>query len=425
MVLWTAALAACGGNDEPEEPKGPTLEDIKKGDTAERTILVYISAENSLDRYFSSDLDEMEAAIPQVSTGKNAVLVYVDDHSKPRLLHLMRMTDGTAVRDTLKVYDELDSSTTDAFTQVCKDALGKYPAQHYDLVLWSHGEGWIPSAYTTTKAVQRASAISTDNVTQRRWWSIDNNVNSTTNSGSYMDISDLANALKATVHFDTIIFDSCFMMSIEALYTLRDCADYFIGSPNEIPGPGANYTVLLPALTDGSTDEQHAMIAASAYFDPYNILYVAGTYPTDNDWTSGVAISMVKASAIPALAAATKAALPQLVTDGQSPVYSNVMCYDNTRSSYRYYHDFKEFMEQQAGDNTELIAEWEQAFSQAVIYWAYTPTCYSTSGSNFITFTEACGGLSMFIPRLAKMDLVKYFRQTEWYQASGWNQTGW
>lgn len=36
-----------------------------------------------------------------------------------------------------------------------------------------------------------------------------------------------------------ILFDSCSMQAVEVAYELRDCAEYFIGSPTEIPGPGA------------------------------------------------------------------------------------------------------------------------------------------------------------------------------------------
>ena len=38
------------------------------------------------------------------------------------------------------------------------------------------------------------------------------------------------------------------MQSVEVVYQLRNRADYFIGSPTEIPGPGAPYEVVVPAL---------------------------------------------------------------------------------------------------------------------------------------------------------------------------------
>ena len=45
-----------------------------------------------------------------------------------------------------------------------------------------------------------------------------------------------------------MLFDACYMQSVEVIYQLRDRTDYFIGSPTEIPGPGAPYEAVVPAL---------------------------------------------------------------------------------------------------------------------------------------------------------------------------------
>ena len=69
-----------------------------------------------------------------------------------------------------------------------------------------------------------------------------------------MNIEDLVTILSADAvpHFDFVLFDACFMQSIEVAYALRNFTDYYIGSPTEIPGPGARYDVLVPALfSDG------------------------------------------------------------------------------------------------------------------------------------------------------------------------------
>ena len=38
------------------------------------------------------------------------------------------------------------------------------------------------------------------------------------------------------------------MQSVEVAYELRDCSEYFIGSPTEIPGPGAPYKAVVPEM---------------------------------------------------------------------------------------------------------------------------------------------------------------------------------
>lgn len=60
-----------------------------------------------------------------------------------------------------------------------------------------------------------------------------------------------------------MLFDACYMQSVEVIYQLRDRTDYFIGSPTEIPGPGAPYEAVVPALF--SQDKPEINIAESYY----------------------------------------------------------------------------------------------------------------------------------------------------------------
>ena len=45
-----------------------------------------------------------------------------------------------------------------------------------------------------------------------------------------------------------IMFDACFMMSIEVAYAVRNYADYYMGCPTENPGPGAPYNKVVPYM---------------------------------------------------------------------------------------------------------------------------------------------------------------------------------
>ena len=82
-----------------------------------------------------------------------------------------------------------------------------YKAESYGLIYWSHGEGWIPTPLPST-----------------RWIG-----NDKTGGGHYMNIEDLKLVLQNAPHFDFIMFDACFMQSVEVAYELRDCCDYYIG----------------------------------------------------------------------------------------------------------------------------------------------------------------------------------------------------
>ena len=59
------------------------------------------------------------------------------------------------------------------------------------------------------------------------------------------------------------------MQSVEVAYELRDCSEYFIGSPTEIPGPGAPYKGVVPEMFD---ETNLATNIAEAYYGYYENL---------------------------------------------------------------------------------------------------------------------------------------------------------
>ena len=81
-----------------------------------------------------------------------------------------------------------------------------------------------------------------------------------------MNISDLREALSVAPHLDFILFDACFMQSVEVLYELKEYANYIIGSPTEIPAPGAPYQKVVPAMLSNTTT---AVGIGKAYFEFY------------------------------------------------------------------------------------------------------------------------------------------------------------
>lgn len=88
-----------------------------------------------------------------------------------------------------------------------------------------------------------------------------------TDGGSnYMDISELKDVLRNAPHLSFLLFDACFMQSVEVVYELKEHADYIIGSPTEIPAPGAPYQKVVPAMFANNAS---ATDIAKAYFEFY------------------------------------------------------------------------------------------------------------------------------------------------------------
>ena len=62
-----------------------------------------------------------------------------------------------------------------------------------------------------------------------------------------MDIIELAETL-SPYHFDFILFDACYMGTIEVAYELKDVCDYIICSPTEILSDGFPYNKIVNKL---------------------------------------------------------------------------------------------------------------------------------------------------------------------------------
>ena len=139
-------------------------------------------------------------------------------------------------------YQIRNSVDVSKMKEVINTAFSEYPAQSYGLVLWSHGEGWLAKSQNKT-----------------RWWGQDGGSN-------YMDISELKDVLRNAPHLSFLLFDACFMQSVEVVYELKEHADYIIGSPTEIPAPGAPYQKVVPAMFANNAS---ATDIAKAYFEFY------------------------------------------------------------------------------------------------------------------------------------------------------------
>lgn len=392
VITVTTVLVACNHNDEPDPVQEEDL----------RTVLVYIAADNSLTSFAADDIAEMVSGFAAVDADKNNLLVYVNTQSaKPFLYQITKDSKGAVVKKVLYEYEEQNSVYPTVMAEVYNRAFSAFPAKSYGLVLWSHGDGWLPSPSNIS-----ASKAST------RWFGQDGT--------SYMDISSLNTALNSAPHFDFILFDACFMQSVEVAYELKDRADYFIGAPNEIPGPGAYYTELVPAMFSQAKDL--ASTVAHGYYDYYAAKYT-GQLGSNENWTMGVTVSVLKSSEVQALAAATAAILPKYITNGSAINVSSIYSYD-PRSTY-YYYDLKGLVQSlTSSDDQTLFSAWSDAFELAVPLHLTTDKTYSSFVYGMISMAGS-SGLSAYIPRSSYVSLNTFYHSYAWYSAAGWSNTGW
>lgn len=393
ILLWmccSALLVACEGDDPIPELEPPAY--------GSRTVLVYLAADNSLSDLVARDLEEMKKGVAGFNNSGIHLLVYIDTGGSPRLVEYEKKK-GEVVETVVKSYGKRNSVGVAETQEVFNDVFSNkdFQASSYGFVYWSHGDGWVPNPLPST-----------------RWIGQD-----TSNGTHYMNISDLVTILKGAPHFDFVLFDACFMQSIEVAYAIRNYTDYYLGSPTEIPGPGARYDILVPAMfAEGDV----ALKAASAYFNPYNESYNGGKDNSNLNWTGGVSFSVLKSSELERLAVMTNQVL--LGPANNTELRSTVFNYDKrstSSSSHVGYYDMVQMM-RLLTDNAGFAA-WKQVYDVAMPYWATTPKNYSAFAGMFSM--EGTNGVSHYIPSSNGTAANAAYRTTEWYEAAGLSKLGW
>ena len=305
-----------------------------------RTVLVYIAGDNSLRSFATEDLAEMTEGMQSVDDNSYNLLVYIDTGSSPKLIRLKKDKKKNVVQEVIATYEGRNSVDVSKMKEVINTAFSEYPAQSYGLVLWSHGEGWLAKSQNKT-----------------RWWGQDGGSN-------YMDISELKDVLRNAPHLSFLLFDACFMQSVEVVNELKEHADYIIGSPTEIPAPGAPYQKVVPAMFANNAS---ATDIAKAYFEFYadENLYT-GKLPYNwglgDPWTAGVSVSVVNTSMLEQLAKSSSEIIPKYIKGRQAIATSGILCYD-CRSS-KYYYDFDGLIRSLGSETSEYEA-WKAAYDAA------------------------------------------------------------
>ena len=413
-ICAVAMLAACHKDDTEEN-------EVK----ADRTVLVYISGECSLWDFIDDDLKEMKAG--SQSIGDNNLLVYVDNATTGEIPWLARInkgqiTDSVSFTEIAKVMN-LDpaeslvkgdpySSEAQVMEGVLRYAFQKFPSKNndYGLVLWGHGSGWLIKDSIPYTAMARQKAYGIDNGrNDKQYGSAD--------KGKWLNIPSMAKLLSKLPHLSFIFCDCCNMMCLEVAYDLRNVTDYLIGTPAEIPGVGAPYNTVVPAMFEKTTFWKSIV--------DYYFKQRAGGFD--------VPLSVIQTNGMENLANATKTVLKNSASKiGEGyPNTSGLIYYYYDSSSHQVFFDANDFILKYA--DTNEYNSWKQVLDKTVIYkkmatsWMINKNSWPNYYGNYFTVTEEkYGGVSMFVPTYIQQTTDnKDIQQMQWYKAAGYNEIGW
>ncbi len=401
-MLVVAVLAySCDDDDEV----APPVEKINR-----RSVLVFMVAENSLYSFvngvssYTGDLTEMLQGCKNIPDSCELV-VYVDDLKNPRIYVIDNKTTArraNELKPELEYDDDGNSASPEVLNQTLKYMYTKHKAKSYGLVMWSHGSGWIEGMYDSGVRERNGKKTS---------FGIDNLKNLAIDEGPSMEISDMAKVLEQYDNLNFVLFDACFMQCIECLYTLRNSADYIIGSSAEIPGLGAPYDRIMASMF---AEPFVAGDIARIYYDYYQ---------NEDKEYNGVLLSVVDTKQLDNFAKATKEAIGDI--DLRNGKYVGVMRYfpyDNWYQSVSFpdFYDMKGIM--MSNLPADRYENWLKALDEITVAKYATKTWYSYYYHGYVVVDSTqYSGISMYVPLQKYIDhddaFTSGYYKTDWYKA--------
>ena len=412
MSIATAAtmtFTACSSeDDELLKPATVPQTSQKAQKMGSKTVLIYMAGKNNLSDDLSSDLQEIMDGSKRLTDNDNLLVFVRRRNTYKEEPWLARVKNGEII--DRKSLSELGITSMDgqnrASDPVVMEGVMQYAYQHYPaaagnygLVLWGHGSGWL-----INEEVQRAES---------RGYGVDEGTVNQSKDKRWINIPTPAKVLKGMPHLKFIMGDCCHLMCLENLYELRNCCDYIIGSPAEIPAEGAPYDQIVPDMFAGGQ-------FYSQIIDKY--------YTSQGDY---LPLAAVKTSEMDQMAQATSQAL-QVIKGKLGDRYANLKglihySYTGEESSfqpeYNLFFDAGDFIRTYAPQ--DVYEQWRQALDRTIVEsrmatrWI-TEKRWSTYFADFEVTKEKFHGVSMFVPQdPSTADYAKYnedIKQLSWYK---------
>jgi len=255
LILGISIVSCCTDDDPP-----PTLT------KTEQTLFIFMPWSTDLTSYFQRNITDIEKAISEKGIEKERILVYFMYSATEATLYELRFENVNSRRKVLKNYSNPVFTTADGITSILKDVECFAPADRYAMIIGGHGMGWLP--VESNKVSQR--------LYQKNHWEYENvpltRFFGGTTAEYQTEIAALAEGIyNSGVKMEYILFDDCYMSSIEVAYDLKDVTDYLIASPTEIMAHGFPYDIIGKYLI-GYVDYQAISDGFLEFYQNYPIM---------------------------------------------------------------------------------------------------------------------------------------------------------
>ncbi len=382
ILLSALMLVSCSSNDEPQPY-------VDNGEV-EKTVIMFFPWSGNLKSYFLQNINDFSKAITNYASTNRRVIVCIESSKDEADIIRLKYYNGTCRRDTLEHYSNPEFTTVSGLTKMLNKVTKYSPSKSYSMVVGCHGNGWLP---VTRNSQAAPSRYSDDENSLTRFFG------HASDSDYQIEVKDFAQAISdAGMKMQFILFDACYMSTIEVAYTLRNVTDYLIACPTEIMNPGFPYSTCGKYLLQESD--------YGALCDAFYDFYISYEYPYGT-------IAVTECNQLDALATTVRNInLSDQIADLS---LSDIQVMDGNTPTI--YFDLADALDHKCTDAT-LLSDFHAQLDKAIPYKRHTPRFYSgyLSGSDkTLPISTYCGTTTSDISINSKAQKIA---DTEWYQAT-------
>lgn len=318
---------SCSNGDSPDGPDVPVT-------PVGQTVFMFFPWSNSLLSDFRRTVEDMQTVVAQRSMKDERIMVFMATSEREAVLFELKKQNGRCLTDTLRRYSDRPFTSRQWLTSLFSEVMTLAPASRYGMVVGCHGLAWVPvqGQRNARKRLGSQERIDEeDNLYKEEridkegepndlmHFEVQDPVTTRFIGGTYpetqIETTDLADAMAdAGFHTEYILFDACYMSSVEVAYELKDVTHYLIASPTEVLSYGFPYITMGKHLL-GTPNYKGIVDSFISFYSSYNLPYgtVAVTDCTQLDALAAIAQQIN--------AAATEQLVPNgvQIMDGYSP----------------------------------------------------------------------------------------------------------
>lgn len=329
-TLLIVVGVSCSNGDSPDGPDVPVT-------PVGQTVFMFFPWSNSLISDFRRTVEDMQTVVAQRSMKDERIMVFMATSEREAVLFELKKQNGRCLTDTLRRYSDRPFTSRQWLTSLFSEVMTLAPASRYGMVVGCHGLAWVPvqgqrsarkrlgsqermdeedNLYKEERIDKEGEPYKEERIDKEgddlMHFEVQGPVTTRFIGGTYpetqIETTDLADAMAdADLHTEYILFDACYMSSVEVAYELKDVTHYLIASPTEVISYGFPYITMGKHLL-GTPNYKGIADSFISFYSSYYLPYgtVAVTDCTQLDALAAIAQQINAAAEEPTNAASAK-----------------------------------------------------------------------------------------------------------------------